>query len=104
MSLDYPIAKKLSDAGFPQGGRGTWLGDPAALVVRSGDRVYVPTLEELIEACGLAFGGLVKGSQNWAATSNALIVPLCASEGLTSTEAVARLWLSLQKISRDGGD
>ena len=58
---------------------------------------YNPTLEELIDACGPAFRALhspqdmeiecwVAGSMNKRFT-----------EGNTSTEAVARLWLSLNK-------
>jgi hypothetical protein len=43
------------DAGFPQIGKGSLIGPPNKLVWRSGDRVYVPTLDELIEACGMNF-------------------------------------------------
>jgi len=49
----YELAKQLDEAGFPQGGKGDWLSDPDALIAR--DRVYAPTLEELIEACGAQF-------------------------------------------------
>jgi hypothetical protein len=47
----YELAKQLKDAGFAQGGKGAWIVSPDNLVSRHEDRVYVPTLEELIEAC-----------------------------------------------------
>jgi hypothetical protein len=56
--VDYELAKILMDAGFPQSGKGRLIGSPNKLVWRSDDRVYVPTLEELIEACGKNFGSL----------------------------------------------
>ena len=48
--MDYDLAESLMDAGFPQIGKGRLIGPLNKLVWRSGDRVYVPTLEELIEA------------------------------------------------------
>ena len=56
--MDYSLANELKNAGFPQGGRGRWIVDPNRIVVRFEDRAYVPTLEELIEACGDDFGGI----------------------------------------------
>jgi hypothetical protein len=50
--VDYELAKSLMDAGFPQIGKGSSIGSPDKLVWRISDRVYVPTLEELIDACG----------------------------------------------------
>ena len=58
--MDYELAKSLMDAGFPQIGKGSSIGSLDKLVWRSGDRVYVPTLEELIDACGENFGSLDK--------------------------------------------
>ena len=49
--VSYQLAAELGESGFPQGGSGSWVGDPAVVVMRSGDRVYVPTLSELIETC-----------------------------------------------------
>ena len=51
MRMDYDLAESLMDAGFPQIGKGSLIGPLDKLVWRSGDRVYAPTLEELIEAC-----------------------------------------------------
>jgi len=81
------------DAGFPQIGKGRLIGSPNKLVWRTGDRVYVPTLEELIEACGKNFGALDKEHDGWLASANC--DQSCAGE--TPAEAVARLWLLLQK-------
>jgi hypothetical protein len=58
--MDYELAKSLMDAGFPQIGKGRLIGSLEKLVWRSSDRVYVPTLEELIDACGDDFGSLDK--------------------------------------------
>ena len=60
--MDYLLANELKNAGFPQGGRGRWIVDPNRIVVRSEDRAYVPTLEELIEACADDFGAYVDGT------------------------------------------
>ncbi len=57
--MDYDLAESLMDAGFPQIGKGSLIGPPNKLVWRSGDRVYAPTLEELIEACGENFALLI---------------------------------------------
>ena len=83
------------EAGFPQIGKGSLIGPLNKLVWRSGDRVYVPTLEELIEACGENFGSLDKRHDGWLARTNG-DQPCVAG---TPAEAVARLWLTLQKQS-----
>jgi len=57
--MNYELAKQLYDAGFPQQGFGRWVGNPDQVIWRAGDRVYVPTLEELIKACGDDFNSLV---------------------------------------------
>lgn len=70
--MDYELAKKLEAAGL------TWNDD-------------YPTLEELIEACGdTVFFDLVKCKDGWVATDHYL-----RGDGVTPTEAVARLWLAL---------
>ena len=93
-SVNYELAKRLMDAGFPQIGRGRLIGSPKKLVWRSGDRVYVPTLEELIEACGKNFGSLDRRHDGWLAHASYDQ----SSFGETPVEAVARLWLALQKL------
>jgi len=57
--MDYDLAESLMNAGFPQLGKGSLIGPLNKLVWRSGDRVYLPTLEELIEACGENFVSLI---------------------------------------------
>jgi hypothetical protein len=99
--MDYELAKQLRDAGFPQGGNGRWAGNPDKIVWRSGDRAYVPTLEELIDAWGDKFFALnatdTRGlSHTWYA---AVTFPnLIEATGSTPTEAVAKVWLALNKV------
>jgi hypothetical protein len=93
MRMGYDLAESLMDAGFPQIGKGNLIGPMNKLVWRSGDRVYVPTLEELIEACGENFGSLEKQHDGWLASAN--FAQSCFAK--TPAEAVARLWLALQK-------
>ena len=89
------------DTGFPQIGRGSAIGSPNKLVWRCGDRAYVPTLEELIEACGDEFGHVARlhGGKHWRASGrdNDEEYSLIEELGATPTEAVARLWLALNK-------
>ena len=93
LAMDYELAKSLMDAGFPQIGKGSLIGPLDKLVWRSGDRVYVPTLEELIAACGENFSSLKKQHDGWLAYAN--YDQSYFAE--TPVEAVARLWLELQK-------
>jgi hypothetical protein len=95
--MDYALAKELKDAGFPQSGshqHGHFLNHN-----ESGEQVYVPTLEELIEACGLDFLQLqahnhpLDTHKKWTAWA---ITP-DTGEGDTSAEAVGRLWLALNR-------
>jgi hypothetical protein len=98
MTLDYKLARDLSDAGFPQEGRGTWIGDPAAIVMRRADRVYLPTLSELIAACGKC-GLLPVEPDGWEAVypvgQNPYRDASHVAFGSTPEEAVAHLWLAL---------
>jgi hypothetical protein len=95
--VNYKLAKQLKDMGLAQGGKGSWTFPPDNLVTRHSDRVYVPTLEELIEACGERFSGLTAdwGVKDWTAhdTKDANV----GGCGSTPTEAVAKLWLALNK-------
>jgi hypothetical protein len=97
--LPYQLATELKDAGFPQGGSGNWVGDPDAVVMRSGDRVYAPTLSELIEACGDQFLTLRRSNDVWEGIGgvNDGTHSRYQQQGASPDEAVARLWLALTR-------
>lgn len=99
--MEYPLAKQLKDAGFPQKfmhGHVTIPPEerkhPEISIMRA------PTLDELIEALGDGFKELTNHVEDefgakWMATP----FPLDYSRstfGSTRSEAVARLWLALQ--------
>jgi hypothetical protein len=92
----HELAKELKDAGFPQEGEGLYV--PRS-VPDGGDyekAAYLPILEELIEACESNFQRLELNSHpavnEWHAFGS-----IDEAKGPTPTEAVARLWLALQK-------
>ena len=101
--MDYDLAESLMDAGFQQIGKGSLIGPLDKLVWRSGDRVYAPTLEELIEACGDQFDSLERNSDKTftAIYSNGPTGEMLHEDlqfkGQTPEEAVANLWLELNK-------
>ena len=92
--MTYQLAKQLKDAGFPK---------PKNIyteLVVDGEHyydVYIPTLSELIEACGLQMNRLIQNEMdddsilwqaiNWEGNHR--------EEGKTPEEAVARLFLAL---------
>lgn len=109
--ISYELAKELKEAGFEQQlygeGPGTiktpsngyWTPDHA-----TEEYAYAPTLSELIEACGDDFGNLGQykfpsDTGAWLATEqvNFYTQRNRKREGETPEEAVARLWLSLNK-------
>lgn len=116
--MTYELAKQLKEAKFPQGEelycQCAFLSEADKHAQQTNrvydcktERVSKPTLEELIEACGEKFGDLVYYStfpkeRSWEALAKWLEPgdeqarwlksPMVA----TPTEAVARLWLSLQ--------
>src|SRR5687767_4109510 len=97
--MDYPLAKELENAGFPQGGKGSFVAPPDKIVVRREDRVYCPTLSELMEACGEAFIGLHRrAAHTWVAYDglwvNGEMGIHIEVTSPTAEEAVARLWLA----------
>lgn len=98
-SMQYELAFKLKMAGFPQGGAGRWTYPPDKLVGRPRDRVYVPSLSELIAACAtdhvrLESDGDLPAATRWYAQDQ---ISMNIGLGSTPEEAVARLWLALQK-------
>lgn len=135
--MNYSLALELKNAGFPQNkdGDGTFLcecshlsKDPEAKTVLGDthERAYVPTLEELIEACVSQMVSINKWGDNlnffelspninssgdldkigkiseWRATWSIGIsldfIKISKNYfGSTPSEAVARLWLALNK-------
>jgi hypothetical protein len=100
--MNYELCKKLKDAGFQQrnlqfGSCGhyendEWIKSPNFC----GCLVHKPYLEELIEACGDRFKELyVHGYTEWVAYSDNKHE--FKGEGKTPSEAVANLWLELNK-------
>jgi len=94
--MNYELAKELKEAGFPQSN------NPCTACFNAGpgnrcSNCGFPTLSELIEACGEDFWNLGifrhDGRFPWVASS---VDPLTGS-GSTPEEAVARLWLALNK-------
>lgn len=91
--ISYELAKKLREAGFPnlQSRNDDVLLDYAESI----------TLEELIDACGDKFSYLSKKHGGWQANSIFIVKDNVAGQeewiGKTSLEAVANLWLALNK-------
>ena len=94
--MDYKLAKELKDAGFPQRDRGNFVSPTDIEIINSPLAIYVPTLEELIEACGHNIESIIQrgngNGDNWEARSK---TQRC--NATTLEEVVARLWLALNK-------
>lgn len=97
MSVNYELAKELKDAGFPQ--------NPDCDCPHNvpnenlDDYVYSPRLSELIAACGDDFDSLHNTGGDWWAWSDSEYGEAAGvnESGSTPEEAVARLWLALNK-------
>ena len=90
--MNYKLAKKLKEAGFPHN------------FDYNDHEMNVPTLEELIEACGDDLTALIQGFNKigWEATyllggENPHHDAYVKGEGKSPEEAVANLWLELHK-------
>ncbi len=104
--ISYELAKKLKEAEFPQTGKShTWYSptgeyqiNPISVVVN--DSISIPTLSELIEACGKDFSILYNNLRDdemgwWAGTNvKGIQNPIM---GKTPEIAVANLWLAINK-------
>lgn len=109
-SLGYELAKQLKDTGFPFERGETEdqrKSDRLRFYDSEGKQFFLPTLSELIEACGERFSeiekdywedgvGIVKGWRCWATQVEEGVMPLTGT-GQTPEEAVAKLWLELNK-------
>ena len=110
--MNYELAKKLKEAGFPQfpiAGSGMFI-DGKVEYSNDGEwqgniepPLKVPSLSELIEACGDRFGGLEKQQKDWFCYSiQSRYLQIKSSPvaiGYTPEEAVVYLWLTLNKKS-----
>lgn len=107
--MNYKLALKLKNAGFPQSGTGYGL-FPDGNVINSSfvtDVIlYVPTLSELIEVCGEEYTKngkkydftLVRSLGKWFASfTDEEFTHSKMGTGPTPEEAVANLWLELNK-------
>ena len=88
--MTYELAKELKDVGFPF----IWNYEPEALRFRE-----YPTLSELIEACiGEYWFSLVELKPHaWRAEGKTLELKVLREVGKTPEEAVAKLYLALNK-------
>lgn len=103
--MTYELAKELRDAGFPQklpSGSFTIYGGQIKDTKTNENAIYVPTLSELIEACGEGEFML----HQTRTLNNPDRTPFWIASmpehdrkasGSTPEEAVARLWLALNK-------
>ena len=104
--MKYELAKKLKDAGFPQypeddgcpGKALFWRREYVRDLEIGDNKFYIPTLEELIEACGDDLNSITRTKKGtWVALSYKLppLDPESIIYGKTPEEAVANLWLRL---------
>ena len=104
--MTYEVAKRLKDAGFPQRfNRGSAFNAQGEIFYFTGDRqgkvsetdISIPSLNELIKACGDHFGGLEHFPDEVTNKFRAFSLPDRSNSffGDTPEEAVAKLWLAL---------
>lgn len=105
--MNYDLAKKLKDAGFPNIRIGDYFNHTVGSHSddRGGDSDYLcycnkdklPTLSELIEACGPLFNSLHQlGNGKWCA-DDSRIQKQTHYSGSTPDEAVANLYMALHE-------
>jgi hypothetical protein len=91
--ISFQLARQLKDAGFPQS-------ELARAQRKAGyDYVCMPALATLIEACREDFGALRREADVWVACEYISERGRWgnAHEGESPEDAVARLWLSLNR-------
>jgi hypothetical protein len=102
--MNYDLAKQLKECGFPQFGGGRWIDPSGNTKISHGtDDSYLPTLSEIIEACGEDFAGLGRnkfenGEVKWLASQNIDKFGNWLGRyghGSSPEIAVAKLWIAL---------
>ena len=97
--MKYELAKELKDAGFPQreplSHRPYQCGKTLKEQNEMSQCIYIPNLDELIEACGKDFGYLARKGNGFIANSDGSHED---TVGKTPEEAVAKLYIKLKKI------
>lgn len=102
--MNYKLAQELKNAGFPQGefpriskehpeGCGRWCNN-------GDEHSYLPTLSELIEACGDKIVSICRINDGWAAYAPNIgnVEHTYTPNGVpTPDEAVAHHWLAINK-------
>jgi len=95
--MNYELAQKLKEAGFPKDN--FIIHYPNKKYPKREGQSGTPTLSELIEACSHSFFALFEGVGNWVAyvgyMENGSYEKM--GKGKTPEEAVANLWLELNK-------
>ena len=96
--MNYKLAKKLEKAGYPQPAEGGGYLHNKKGWYAENNKPYPPSLSELIEACGDDFVGIYK-DKGWIAAWRAEkdYNDYKKAQGKTPEEAVAKLWLELNK-------
>lgn len=100
--MNYELAKQLKDAGFPIIEKADKAPQPREYQIKNlGEVVCIPTLSELIEAVErkipFTYFGLEKHSNDWRAGTLKTGGMNEMTSGSTPEEAVAKLWLELNK-------
>lgn len=97
--IPYHLAKQLKDAGFPQNVYSENYTNLTEGCLLTEDSDYIPTLSELIEACGDGFDSLLRiySIDTWVWSCNCDDMGHDGLEGSTPEEAVAMLYLSLHE-------
>src|SRR3990167_9819380 len=100
--MNYELAKKLKEAGYEGTDKTLWKGGKD---LEFGELLPFPTLSEVFEQWGNRFCGLYKnwitvgvvGTDGWVAQGQYRRFGNFTQEGQSPEEAVAKIWLELQK-------
>ncbi len=98
--MDYSLALELKIVGFPQYGKNRDIDGNLVFIRMSRkygsilEEVYIPTLEDIIEACGDGLKLLINCGNHWQTQG---LEKEHECRGSTPLEAVARLWLALNE-------